>query len=389
MSHPVQPARCARCGEPVAFGYSGQCPRCGMSLSASLAQGQAGVSGASSMAPQVPLADRDLYGTWSGGHVPSQQQDDFDQPTYVPGGGPRAFYQPTAAYPAVPPPYEPPQYGTQGGPSATIPGYGPTQAAGAPMYGSEPFSPIPSRRNRGGGRAALIAGLVVAVLAVFGASAYALVALAGKGTTTHTSSPRASGTAASSASATVLATATPSATATPAEAAIYASSLKGQVFGWPDRSGCTPSADGYHVQADVSCFAPTGDQGDFNLRVTAQQVSGDPGNPFGVTFRGDVNSTSTGINNIYAFFIAGNGHWYFFKFLGGQPTLIQQGSSQAISGSGANVLGVRAQGTHFTLAVNGTTVASADDGSISSGKFGLQGFSGSDIRFTDLSIRGV
>lgn len=462
MMGPVQPLHCAQCGEPLAAGYQVNCPRCGLPVSASLAQAQGhpGAGGPAGVGPQPPLTGAPVPTQTGAPHAP-QPPVGFDQPTssypppatgygqasypsvpmtgqppypgtVYPAGpasgvpyagapgygspypGSPAYGQPgypsaplygqyappsVPAYPQAPgypsygpPSYGPPSYGTPpygapGGPSATLPGYGPSQNPGAPVFG-EPYAPMPPDNKREGGRAGLIAGLILAVLLVFGASAYALVALAGKGATTLASVPRASGTATVAATSTVAATATPSPAATPS-GTIYASALKGSVFGWPDRSGCAPSPDGYHVQADVSCFAPTGDLGDFDLRVTAQQISGDPANPYGVTFRGDVTSTSTGINNIYAFFIASNGRWYFFKFQGGQPTLIQQGSSQAINGSGANVIGVRAQGSHFSLTVNGTTLADTYDGSIAKGKCGLQGYAGSDIRFTDLSIRGV
>ena len=167
---------------------------------------------------------------------------------------------------------------------------------------------------------------------------------------------------------------------------IYSSALTGSVTDWPTGQGCSPQSDGYHVTADISCFAPTGSLTDFDLTVTAKNV-GDASMAYGVTFRGATSSNEQ-ISNTYVFLIKDDGSWALAKIVSGSATVLTQSSasSTAIQAGSANTIEVKMKGTQITASVNGTQITTADDSAIASGEIGLQGSAGGDIVFTNIKI---
>ncbi len=172
---------------------------------------------------------------------------------------------------------------------------------------------------------------------------------------------------------------------------IYSNSLTGDVSGWPSREGCVPGSDGYHVKADVSCFAPTDDISDFDLTVTAKAVGTDKSQPYGVTFRSKQPANDQ-IGDTYVFLIANDGSWALAKVIGGNATSLGQSTTAdpTIHQDGsANTIEVHAKGTSLTVKVNGTQIVSKDDSALSKGLIGLQGFDGGEALFTNIKITKV
>jgi hypothetical protein len=174
---------------------------------------------------------------------------------------------------------------------------------------------------------------------------------------------------------------------TPTVAPIYASSLTGNLSGWPTGDGCSPEADGFHVTADISCFAPTNNLTDFEMKVTEKTLNSDTTKLYGVTFRSS-EGAGQAIGNTYVFLISGDGNWVLAKIVGGNATSLAQSASPnvAISASGTNLIDVSMRGTHIVAMVNGTQIAAVDDGDVASGQCGLQGSDGGEAVFTNLTI---
>ncbi len=293
------------------------------------------------------------YGQYGPYTQPRQQGQTGEQPQWSQGG---AGYPPAPTYP--PSPYGSPTY-PQGYPTG---GYG-----APPPYGMPPAPRQP--RSRVG----LIVGIIAVILVLGGGAAYALTRNGGT-TTAATGTPTA--------------TPTTAPTATPAVATIYSSPLTGDVTGWPSRDGCAPAADGYHVKADVSCFAPTSNLTDFDLTVTGQAVGKDTSQPYGVTFR-SAQAANDKIGDTYVVLIANSGNWALAKIVGGSATALGQSSSPsaAIHQDGsANTIEVKDRGTTITVLVNGTQIVSLSDSSLTNGLIGLQGYDGGEAVFTNLTI---
>jgi hypothetical protein len=243
----------------------------------------------------------------------------------------------------------------------------------APGSGAPPPYGMPPAPQQPRSRAGLIMGIIVILAVLAGGTAFAVTRLGGK-TTAATGTP------------TVTTTTGP--TATPTVAVIYTSPLFGNVAGWPSRDGCSPQSDGYHVKADVSCFAPTSAISNFSMTVTGQAVGTDTSQPYGVTFR-SAQAANDQIGDTYVFLIANDGSWALAKLISGST--ISLGKSTTASGAihpdgSANIISVVANGSHITVSVNGTQITAIDDSSLSSGFVGLQGFDGGEAIFTDLTI---
>jgi serine/threonine protein kinase len=103
----------------------------------------------------------------------------------------------------------------------------------------------------------------------------------------------------------------------------------------------------------------------FYLTVDARRISGPLDASYGVVLRHNA-------GNYYLFSIRDDGYfnlnlWYNFAW----RAVIDWTGTLAIQPGEVNQLAVLAEGTHFTLSVNGTTVAEAEDGQITEGEMGL------------------
>jgi len=164
---------------------------------------------------------------------------------------------------------------------------------------------------------------------------------------------------------------------------VYSSALTGNVSDWPNESGCSPQADGFHITAAVACYPDLDDQSDVTLSVQAKQLSGEVDTAYGISFR----RVSEG--NHYFYGIDGNGKWIFAKVVDGTPQrLVDFTPDTAINGGlgQVNTLKVAAKGAHFTFFANGVRLGTSDDSSFASGKWGLEGQDGIEIVFTNISI---
>ncbi len=274
------------------------------------------------------------------------QPNPYGQPPSAPYGQPGYPQAPQPGYPQQG--YEQPHYQQAGYPQAPQPGYSQPQP-GMPMYappgmpGGTPFQPAKKRSRL----PVIIISVVILVVVVAGVAIYSAL------------SPD-----------------------------IYSNALTGDVTGWPSRDGCVPASDGYHVKADVSCFAPTDDISDFDMTVTAKAVGTDTTQPYGVTFR-SATAANDKIGDTYVFLIANDGSWALAKIINGNATALGQSTSAdaAIHQDGsANTIDVKDKGKTITVKVNGTQIISVDDASLSKGLIGLQGFDGGEAVFTNLKI---
>jgi hypothetical protein len=305
-------------------------------------------------------------------NYPTQPGYPPQQPSY-----PQQPNYPQPAYPSQP---LYPQYGEQppaypGQPAyPTQPGFGygapPSQYPGQPPYGGPPQPPKPNRTP-------LIIGIVAAVVLLCVVLPGTLIAIGAlRGIANVGQAVRDAEATQTAASATLAA-----ATATsPGEVTIYENSLTTAQSDWRNDSNCTFKPDGYHITAAFICYAPPEDVGNVVVSVTAKQISGVTNQFYGLVLR----RTSTG--NYYAFEIDGNGKWVFDVVKDNTLTrLVDVTANSAIQpGLGAaNILQVRAVGSHFEFSVNGTQVGQIDDSTFSSGLLGLGGKDGLDVAYTN------
>ncbi|MBF6591722.1 MAG: hypothetical protein IVW57_14530, partial [Ktedonobacterales bacterium] len=161
--------------------------------------------------------------------------------------------------------------------------------------------------------------------------------------------------------------------------------LSGGAIGWANDSHCFVTPNGYHIKDNYLCYAPAGAQGDVNIQVDAQQISGIPTEPFGIAFR----RASQG--NYYEFDIDSNSKWVVFKCqsaTNGCAELIPYTRNSAIHG-GINVtneLEVRAKGALFTFLVNGKKVGQVTDATFSTGLVGVSSSADIEAVFTNIVI---
>jgi hypothetical protein len=182
------------------------------------------------------------------------------------------------------------------------------------------------------------------------------------------------------------ATATPQPTATPAPTVLFDDPLTSNVNGWFNGNQCSFKSDGYHINANVVCFAPVNTPADADVSVQASQSSGSLQQGYGLVVRASV---SNNILNDYALVIDGAGDWAFFKDAGSTSTMIvpfRANSAIHAGTSATNTLEVRMRGAHFGLFINGMSVGQADDSTFAAGDTGLAGGSGIEVVYTNFKI---
>ncbi len=173
------------------------------------------------------------------------------------------------------------------------------------------------------------------------------------------------------------------ATVVPVGTTLFQDPLTAKAHDWTDDQHCSFASDGYHVRDGYECYAPTAQQRDITLSVTARQLSGPTDRRYGLGLR--LNAAG----DEYLFAIDGNGHWLFGKYIAGVfITIVSPTANAAIKqGLGsANTLTVRAIGSHFEFAINGTSVGAADDTALDAGYCGVEGSRDIEIVFTSLTI---
>lgn len=172
-------------------------------------------------------------------------------------------------------------------------------------------------------------------------------------------------------------------TVAPVGTVLFQDPLTTKAHDWTNDQHCTFAPDGYHVRDGYECYAPTAQQRDITLSVQARQLSGPSDRRYGLGLR--LNAAG----DEYLFAIDSNGHWLFGKYIAGVfTTIVRPTASPAIKqGLGStNTLTVRAVGSHFTFAINGTSVGAADDATLDTGYCGVEGSRGIEIAFTSLTI---
>ncbi len=391
------PLSCVRCGEALGEMREGNCPRCGLPISASLAAGgQAGGGGGADTTQPAPLV-----GGTTGDSSPVQWSFPAamapDAPPAMPPGLSAAT---TSAEPGIwrgsppsvplyaqpaPPSYPlygqvpgqaaPPSVPLYGQPMYGQPMYGQPLPPGYPPYGMPPGYPTPASPPARKSRTGLIVGIVAAALvAVLVTSVGVALALSHPGDT----SP------AAQAQPTVEAQGAASVTPTPSERVIFQDPLTANTNGWrDDGTNCSFHKDGYHITGGFICYAPTGQFGTVIVSVTTRQIAGPITEFYGLVLR----RTSTG--NYYAFTIDSNGKWRFSKIVNDTfedilPYVPNSAIHQGVNA--VNTLKVLASHTHFTFFVNGTQVGEADDSTFSDGLCGVAGATNGEIDFTNFTV---
>jgi len=171
------------------------------------------------------------------------------------------------------------------------------------------------------------------------------------------------------------------------DGALYSNTLRGTASGWVTNSDCFFQLDGYHIKGSYICYAPINAQQNALATVKAKQTSGeDTFLYYGLVLR----RVSAG--NYYMFAIDSEGKWRFGKVVDGTYTaIIKEQTAQAIdTNQGAtNTLTAQAKGQHFIFQVNGTTVGETDDGTYTTGLWGLSSSDGIEVAYTDLKITRV
>ena len=174
------------------------------------------------------------------------------------------------------------------------------------------------------------------------------------------------------------------ATVVPAGTVLFHDALTTKTYDWTNDQHCSFAPDGYHVRDGYECYAPTATQRDITLSATARQLSGPTDRRYGLGLR--LNAAG----DEYLFAIDSNGHWLFGKHIAGVFTAIVPPTASAAIKQGlgsTNTLTVRAIGSHFEFAVNGTPVGAVDNTALdAAGYCGVEGSRGIEIVFTSLTI---
>lgn len=173
------------------------------------------------------------------------------------------------------------------------------------------------------------------------------------------------------------------ATAVPVGTVLFQDPLTAKAHDWTNDQHCSFASDGYHVRDGYECYAPTAQQRNITLSVTARQLSGPADQRYGLGLR------LNAVGDEYLFAIDSNGRWLFGKYIAGVfTTIVSPAASAAIKqGLGStNTLTVRAIGAHFEFFINGTPVGTADDTALDVGYCGVEGSRGAEIVFTRLTI---
>jgi hypothetical protein len=171
---------------------------------------------------------------------------------------------------------------------------------------------------------------------------------------------------------------------------IFNDPLNSNANNWYEGSGCSFGSDGFHINADVSCYAPTSTPDDADVIVQTHQISGSLQQGYGLVTRAA--SDSSGNFMGYSFLIDGVGHWAIFKDVAATTTkLVDFTPSSAIHTglNASNTLEVRMRGPQFYFLVNGSPVGHVSDTAFGSGHSGLTGSSGAEVVFTNFQIRAA
>jgi hypothetical protein len=255
-------------------------------------------------------------------------------------------------------------YSGPGMPPYAVP---PQTTSGIP---SSLLQPLPERKSH---KTAIFAALgVVLAILVCAAGAFALLQ----------ASPRSGASNAGSTGPSAAPTSTSSNGSS--ERVLLRDPLTSNQYGWADDTHCHFASDGYHVVDGYLCYAPVNVLTAADISVSAQQLSGDVHEGYGIVFR----RASKG--NYYTFVADGNGKWTFGKVVNGAYTTLLDWSYDAAIHAGAtasNTFEVRTRGTHFDFFINGASVGHADDSSFASGVCGVAGVNQGETVFTNFLIQ--
>lgn len=169
----------------------------------------------------------------------------------------------------------------------------------------------------------------------------------------------------------------------------FSDTLTSNERNWLSDSQCFFADGAYHAypgraSGSVLCVAPAGRFADFDLHVTAQEVTGPLNYPYGLAFR----RSSAG--NFYIFGMDGDGLSWFGRYANGyyQQLSPYWATSPCLHGlQAACTLRVVARGSRFTFYVQGAQVGAATDRSYANGMVGVfSGYSQVDAAFTDFGI---
>ncbi len=183
-------------------------------------------------------------------------------------------------------------------------------------------------------------------------------------------------------------TATASAPHTPVAVIAYQNSFAGSANGWPSSKHCTYGSGGLHVTGG-GCLAPGGSFDNVGVAVTVEQLNGSTSDTYGVTVRAVEADTR------YDIVIDSNSQWGASRCDAPKDqntadctSLVPLTSNSAIHGglNTKNTIDVRAQGSHFDVTVNGTSVGSFDDTLYADGQVGLIADGSFTCVFTDFTI---
>jgi hypothetical protein len=345
---------CPSCGQS-AVSSDPRCVTCGRPLNP-VATDTPVAEVAPSPSPPLPLA-ADAAGpavppSQTSAAPPAPVSAGYAAPPTVP------LYGPLPYGPYPPPGYAPPPY-------ASAPWAAPYASYVPPLpYGPVPYQPIsPPRR----GRTALIVGLALLIAVVF---------TSGLGGAVYTATYYAQHGA-------IPFMATPTPTATPDGEIMLSDQLAANTYGWVVQPPQCQFANGGYQISDSICIAPIQGFWDGSIVVQARQIAGSLKQGYGIVLRLPT------IGNYYAFDIASNGYWTFFKEVNGRITpIVGWRSTTAVArGLGVtNTLLVQFGGSHFDFFVNGSKVGQVNDSALRSGRVGLEAFQDTQVVFNNVTI---
>jgi hypothetical protein len=172
----------------------------------------------------------------------------------------------------------------------------------------------------------------------------------------------------------------------------FTDALRVGANGWSSSAHCYFDGNAYHANPGnstegVLCFAPAGVLGNFDMRVSAEELSGPAAYGYGLAFR------HAGPGDFYIFVVDGAHHAWFGKFANGNSQRLSHLWSlppSVRSTNTWNTLRVVASGPTFTFYVNGWQVGSGTDSTYATGTVGVfSGDTGLDAAFADFAVHGT